>query len=242
MKKKRRKIYIKITPERNKIVYSGIEFAEFMRYLQQPIENLLLMKGDYCGNRYEHNFELIEGYEYVEEFTKENVYNYGNFCFVDYISADNIAMLSDNQIAELLYLSHMFKPLASPFFKTMQNRFAYLAHDDGWYCKLYCTRLDDFADVLCAKIKEGLETLYKEELCQFSQKVGEQLLELAENGLLIDLDETYRKKSGVEVKLYIVGECLNMDEILNDIKRLKDDAFEVYNLSCAEIWTVTKLS
>jgi hypothetical protein len=40
MKKLRKRIYIKINPDNNEIIYSGIEFAEFIKYLEQPIENI----------------------------------------------------------------------------------------------------------------------------------------------------------------------------------------------------------
>jgi hypothetical protein len=36
MKKARTKLYIKASPNENEIVYSGIEFAEFINYLIQP--------------------------------------------------------------------------------------------------------------------------------------------------------------------------------------------------------------
>ena len=225
MNKSRTKIYVKVTPEKNEIVYSGLEFAEFIKYLSVPIKNLLLVKGDYWSDKQEHNFELLEGQELIEKLTKENVI--GDFCFVDYSKADDAARLSGQQIAELLYMGHIFKPLNSPFFETLQNRFAYLAHDDGWYCKLFCRNLDDFIAVLWGKI--GNDTVPP-----VPNSIQNQLLKLAAEGILIDLDEIHKEKMGLELKVYTVGDHTDMDFILNNFQQLKEMAVKVSILSCFE--------
>ncbi len=74
MKKTRTKIYVNASLETSKVVYTGIEFAEFIQHLQTPIENLMLLKGSFVGNRMEHNFELFEGQDSVSKLAKENIY------------------------------------------------------------------------------------------------------------------------------------------------------------------------
>jgi hypothetical protein len=140
MKKSRMQIYVNAALEENKAIYTGITFAEFIKYLPSPIENLMLLMGGssvlFVETESERGLELFEGRELVDKLTRENLYSLGNFCFTDYAHLGGTKYLSEEQIAELLYLSHMFKPLKLPFFEPLQNRFAYLAHDDGWYCKL----------------------------------------------------------------------------------------------------------
>ena len=59
--KKRSKLYIKANTEERSFTYSGISFSEFIQYLDNPLDNLLLAKGDYMGNAQAHHFELLEG-------------------------------------------------------------------------------------------------------------------------------------------------------------------------------------
>lgn len=238
MKDVRTKIYIKVSPEKNEIEYSGMEFAEFIKYLSQQIENILLLKGDYFGNRCESNFELLEGKEIVERLAKEDVHSFGDFSFVDYSSPQNVNGLSGEQIAELLYLGHMFKPLRSPFFNSLHNNFAYLAHDDGWYCKLYCKNLYDFITVLCKKV--AAHTSLKS-ICEPSDSMKEAILQMATSGLLIDLEESSCNPGGLETKLYIIGSYSDMDTVLNNYQKLKESATQIHSLHCNETeWSISQ--
>ena len=228
-----RKIYVKAFPENNELIYTGIEFAEFMRFLTQPIENIMIITGGcVCigiDTRFERKLELFEGPALVEKLTQENVHSFGNFCFVDYVSPDKTSQISEQQIAELLYMGFMFQPLHSPFFEPLQNRFAYLAHDDGWFCRLYCRSLCDFMTVLCKKI---ISPKPVQNIAEPTEQIKESMLELATDGLLIDLGELSCKSHSAEVKLYTVGEYSDMDEILNYFQNIKDSASRTYTLSC----------
>lgn len=230
-------MYIKISPEEKEIIYTGIEFAEFIKYLSKPIKNLLLLKGDYFGNRREANFELLEGQEIVKKLANEDVHNFGDFCFVDYGSAEKVNGISAEQIAELLYLGHMFKPLRSPFFELLNNNFAYLTHDDGWYCKLYCQNLCDFITVICNKITAHASL---KSICEPSSSMKESILHLATNGLFIDLEESSCNSGGLEAKIYIIGSYSDMDTVLNNYQKLKESATQIHSLNCNKTeWKLT---
>ena len=73
MRNTRTKMYVKIEPDENEIVCAGIDFLEFMEYLSEPIQNILLLKGDYVGHKNQNNFEVIEGFGRMDEFKKESV-------------------------------------------------------------------------------------------------------------------------------------------------------------------------
>jgi len=226
VQKQRVIVYIKTNPKKNEIVYSGIEFAEFIRYLQQPIENLMIITGG-CGcisgsTKYERGLELFEGYELVQKLTEKSDHIFGDFCFVDYSSPKNTEKLSEEQIAELLYLGHVFKSLHSPFFEALQNRFAYLAHDDGWYCKLYCKDLNDFIPVLCNKITSSIDVAEG-----ITDVIGEELFQLTTKGILFDLDKLCYKEGKISLEVYLVGEFLNMDTILNNLQKVKEKASKI---------------
>lgn len=239
MKKTRTKIYVKVSPESNEVVFSGIEFAEFVEYLPQPIENLMLITGGssiiLVETNLERGLELFEGLALIKKLIKQDIHSLGNFCFVDYASTGSTSDLSEEQIAELLYMGHMFKPLQLPFFEQLQNRFAYLAHDDGWYCKLYYQDVNDFLSVLCGKVKGDMRLLLPDN----PDAIYEELLGLATSGILIDLDEISTKKGNIEVKIYTVGGYTNMDDIWNNLQQIKNNASQINSLRCnTEEWTI----
>ena len=227
MKKPRTKIYVKVNLSSKEVIYTGIEFAEFIKYLSLPMENLLLLKGDCFGSRCEHNFEVFEGQNHVKKLATENIHSWGDFCFVDYVG--KTGDLNEGQIAELLYMGHLFKPLKSPFFEPLQNRFAYLAHDDGWYCKLYCRDLYEFIAVLSKKIANDTAI-------PLPITLQNRLFQIAESGLLIDLEE----KDGSSSKIYTVGSYSDMDEVLNNWEKIKANSATVNMLSYSNgEWTIS---
>jgi hypothetical protein len=60
-------------------------------------------------------------------------------CSNDTLGATVILLFQkDITMTEILYLPHFGKSLITPFFNRINNNFVYLAHDDGWFCKLYC--------------------------------------------------------------------------------------------------------
>ncbi len=217
MKKARTKIYVKFDIEKNVVVYSGIEFYEFNEYLPRPIENLLLIKGDYFGNGQAYNFELLEGREEINKLSKENIYNFGDFCFVDFSENGVVPGLSKQQVAEVLYMAHLGEAMQSPFFNTLQNRFAYLAHDDGSYCKLYCRELDEFMTVLGRKITNHLNV-------PLPVAIRNRLMQIATGGLLIDLEEIVNSKKDLSFNIYSIGLHSDIDEVLNNWQLLKSNA------------------
>lgn len=230
MNKRHTKIYVKVTPEKNEIVYSGINFSEFIKGLHQPIENILTITGGsnfiLIDTKSERGLELFEGEKQVQKLTEKDISNRGNFCFVDFSSEGKTKELAEEQIAELLYFGHMFKPLCSPFFEILHNRFAYLSHDDGWYCKLFCKNLEDFAPILCGKIVASIDrTLYPP-----TDNIGKELLLLATAGILIDLDELSHEKEKICLNIYIIGECQSIDTIFNGLEETKKNAPKIYSL------------
>ena len=228
MRKTRAEIYVKVSPENNEVLFFGIAFAEFIKYLPQPMENLMLIMGGssliMAETNLERGLELFEGPDLIGKLSKCDLYSLGNFCFMDYDYVGQTSDLSEEQIAELLYMGHMFKPLKSPFFEPLQNRFSYLAHDDGWYCKLYCRNLNDFIPVLLGKIMARAQM----SAGTHSELINNNLLQLATTGLLIDLEEAICVKGkSIEVKLYTVGDYSNMDRILNNFEKIKANASHV---------------
>lgn len=244
MKKMRTKVYIMTNLKNSEAIYSGIEFKEFIQFLSEPIENLMMITGG-CNvisleTKFERGLELFEGHTLLKHLVTENIYALGNFCFVDYIASHATEKLRDEQIAELLYLGHMFKPLKEPFFEPLQNRFAYLAHDDGFFCKLYYRNIEDFLDVLTGKIKLGFCKKLKNNVPRLSAELLSEMLRITERGMFIDFEEVRFCDEQAFVDVYCIGKLLDMDTIYNDSQELKDKASERYRLSLSNHkWALT---
>lgn len=123
------------------------------------------------------------------------------------------------EIAELLYLGHMFKPVKSPFFERIGNRYAYLAYDDGWFCRLYLRYYYDFQEILANKIIHTVSKSKRRKIYPLSEELQKQLLSLAVNGLLIDFSDVLIGDKFIEIPIYTIGKFLDMDEMYNDLKR-----------------------
>lgn len=235
MKKERTLIYIKLTPERNETLFSGIMFVDFINYLSVPIDNILLLKADYVGDNSQHNFELLEGKDCIAKFAlEENIYNYGDFCFVDYANVDSVGQLNGLQIAELLYLVHMYKPLNSPFFNVLQNRFAYLSHDDGYYCKVYCKEREASVLVILNKIRENIIKKYHCNPPLLPDNIVEEIYQLSTEGLTVDLDNISHKDGIITINFYVVGEYKNMDHFYDISKKANFKGSLEARLSCSD--------
>ncbi|RAK13854.1 hypothetical protein B0I26_1464 [Anoxybacillus vitaminiphilus] len=220
MRRLRDVFYINAFPETNEIIYYGMELKEFLNYAPIEINHLLLLEAEYFGRGFSSRkkFEIVDKEE-MDDFLKEHVYSYGNFCWVDFNQKENVEELEPMEIAELLYLGHMFKPLKSPFFERIDNRYAYLAHDDGWYCKLYCRYLDDFKEIIANKVIGMVSTSKRRKIYAFSEELKQVLFSLAVDGLLIDFSNTLRSSNSIEIPIYTIGKFIDMDEMYNGLRR-----------------------
>lgn len=217
----RTKLYAIASSNEHAVEYSGLEFADFINGLENPIRNILLLKGNHIGDKCKHNFELLEGESNIKKFILNDIYKYGDFCFVDYENPDCIDKLHDEQIAELLFMAHLFRPLKKPFFDVLGNRFAYLSHDDGFYCKLYCQDHSLIVTLLANKIIRYLYRRLKISACEFPAAVNEIMFDLMKRGLFIDLEELSNEQGMLTIKLFVIGKFGSMDSILNNRKKIK---------------------
>jgi len=219
------KIYIKTSDENHETIFSGIKFNDFIECTPTPVKNILLLKSGYFGEKRKYNFELLEGQGDVKKLMSENIYHYGDFCFVDYSNPDSVREQTREQIAELLYLAHMNEPLKSPFWETLQNNFAYLSHDDGWYCKLYCRNQQDSASILINKLQNVIQKALCENTFFLPNDLIEKTKEVSKRGLLVKLDTSVQREKAAVVKLYEVGEYHNIDDLFNSIEQEKPPVF-----------------
>ena len=90
---KRKHIQAHLSDSGHSAIFYGIEFADFIECTPISVENLLFLKGDYCGERDCRGFWLAEGKEGIAELMRKNTYSYGDFCFMDYANVDCLSKL-----------------------------------------------------------------------------------------------------------------------------------------------------
>lgn len=222
---KRNLVYINANSKNCEYIYSGIDFEEFFHYM--PIENLLLLKPQCIWAETCKRFDFMGSRKEIAGILKEDIYNFGDFCFVDCASFKAANSITNEEIGALLFLAHMFTPLSTPFFESLNNNFAYLAHDDGFYCKLYCKNSSDFLGLVLGKIASALPGKPKQHAPELNQAAKDALLQIINYGVLIDLGEAASNKP---VNMYLIGKHTDIDDVLNNYTHHKKHAFAVKQL------------
>lgn len=227
MRRLRDIFYISANFNKKFFIYYGMEFKEFVKYNSVKMENILITDGNYIANNFNRDWflETANGYENILELCKEDIYGLGNFHWIDYNDETALNNCSSQEKAEVLYLSHFGNPLKSPFFHKLNNEFFYLAHDDGWFCKLFCKDMLVFGDIIANKIIDSFAIKNKRrKIYPMIEDIKNKIFELTKEGILIDFSDIYTDKKCICVDFYTIGHYENMDEMYNNLERNKKRA------------------
>jgi len=211
-------LYIKTSENEAKIEFSGIKFIDFIKYTPIPVNNMMLLKANYIGEHNYYCFELIKGDKEISDFQFENIYDYGDFCFVDYANDAILNELSEQNIAELFYLGNMHKPLNSPFFDVLQNKYAYLSHDDGWYSKIYCKDQSIALNIISNVIKNKIMHIVGDKILILDD-LNNEISKYSNEGLLIEIEKI--SKNNVYIRIYEASKFENMDDLFDNLEQIK---------------------
>ncbi|MFE8702977.1 hypothetical protein ACFYKX_20420 [Cytobacillus sp. FJAT-54145] len=224
-------IYVYFNENDQYVLSYGIEFAEFASALSDLFNNILLLKHQFDGG----DFNIHTLLEYVpndrlNKLFEEPVYNYGDFCWVDFEEIDGVDELPPQTLAELLYLGHIKDHLKTPFYNHLRNRFVYLAHDDGWWNKVYYRNTMDFyrmlGDVLADKLSDlkpeknliGLRK--KKAYPSVNKDVLLNLKTLMKEGILLSLKDVEQSRARIEIPIWVIGDFNNMDDMYEEYERI----------------------
>lgn len=224
-------IYVHVNETNQYVLSYGIEFAEFAQSLSDLMNNVLLLKHHFD----EGDFNMHTLLEYVPndrlpKLAKDDVNGYGDFCWIDFEDEEDLDELSGQELAELLYLGHMKEDLRTPFYQRLGNRFVYLAHDDGWWNKVYYRNMMDFyrmlGEVVAGKM---LETKLEKNLLGLKRKRSfppihlDLLLNMKtmmKEGFLIAIHNATQTRTSIEVPIWILGDFINMDDMYEEYERV----------------------
>lgn len=216
MSKHRDIVYIIFNSARNEFIYHGIEFKHFILSIKEPVPNILLLKHNFSGDDYQPNLKLTYvKSEDMGQLMDDNIYQYGDFSWLDFKELPSLEILTPIEIAEILYFGHMGKPIDSPFNSKLKNRFAYYSHDDGWFNKIYCRNVNEFTNVLSNYIAFRLSEIAGININPLEDIISNEILKWAETGILIDF--RMMEKNSFKIPLYRIGKHYDIDELCNNL-------------------------
>jgi hypothetical protein len=216
------------------VISYGIEFKEFMESIPIKLKNILLLKHRF--NDAEFNMHTLLEFvpqEKMDRLLQDGVYGYGNFCWVDFANIEGLNDLNGQEIAELLYLGHLKQHLRQPFYQKLRNHFAYTAHDDGWFNKVYYRDLNEFYEMLGNAIgikmnqlhtKKTLFSLRKNRIFpNVPSTAFTQVSALMKEGILLSLKHREEVRNRIEIPIWLIGDYIDMDEMYEEAQRLEVD-------------------
>lgn len=225
-------IYISGNEMNHKCFYSyGIEFHEFMSCMEWEPEILILLKHKFADAllNLHSRFEYVTSNE-LNDLINDDVYGYGDFCWVDMNAPEELDHMSKQHIAELLYFGH----LAEPLHRLPMARFAYYAHDDGWFNKLYVTDLLDFERLLSKVLLLKLMRLTRKSFEDIPPSISSVLLESTKEGLFIDLLKIKNSRNEVAIPIAAVGHYRDMDKVYD--LRNEIEEYKLYLVYSRKLW------
>ncbi|PLS15884.1 hypothetical protein CVD28_20520 [Bacillus sp. M6-12] len=244
-------LYLHLQTSERFVLSYGMTFREFTYSLNQPLQNILLLKAQFEEAEFNRNtlLEFVPR-EYVAKLVKEGVYGTGDFCWIDFDEEMGLDELDGPEIAELLYLGHCKNHLHIPFYRKLNNQFVYLAHDDGWFNKVYYRSIDSFYRIISNLFPLKLELLKLDRTWlgmkkknEYTQVPGDVLLMLSrlmEEGAVFSFAGIQQNRSRLEIPIWVVGDFLNMDdmlEVFDDAKKQPPAAKLIYQRKSKE-WSV----
>ncbi|WP_409303874.1 hypothetical protein [Peribacillus sp. SCS-155] len=245
-------LYVHLQDSERFVVSYGMNFREFGYSLSAPLRNLLLLKHGYDDGNFNMNtlFDYVSD-DGVSKLFKEEVNQYGDFCWVDFEEESGLDELDGQEIAELLYLAHGKTHLRPPFYRKLNNQFVYLAHDDGWFNKIYYRTLDTYYLLLGRLLPLKMEALRVERTWLGIRKKSEypevpldvlmKLSHLMEEGLVFSFDQVQQSRSRLEIPAWVIGDYSDMDDMVegyNETRHKNPSALLVYQRKTRE-WSLT---
>ena len=224
-------VYVHVNHSNQYVMSHGLQFKEFISGIPQSPGKLLMLKHRFEDSEFNRHTLL----EYVEhqqlmKLVKEDVYQYGDFCWVDFEEEEALNQLEGQEIAELLYLSHTKNHLRLPFYRKLNNQFAYLAHEDGWFNKTYYRSFEDFYAMLGNALSYKLSSLKGEksflglkkrkEYPPMQREILYPFIEDMKEGIIFSIEKAEHSRTKIEIPVWVMGDLENIDELYEEYQNL----------------------
>ncbi|RDI39879.1 hypothetical protein [Falsibacillus pallidus] len=224
-------IYVHVNHSDQYVVSHGLQFKEFMSGVPKLPGKLLLLQHRFEDGEFNrHTLLEYVGDEEIDKLLKEEVHQYGGFCWLDFEDEESLDQLEGQEIAELLYLSHSKSHLRLPFYRKLNNQFAYLAQDDGWFNKTYYRSMDDFYGVLGTALSHKLSSFKGEksflglkkrkDYPVMPKEILYPFIEDMKEGLLFSIEKAEQSRTKIEIPIWVIGDFVNMDEMYEEYQNI----------------------
>ncbi|MGM9929553.1 MAG: hypothetical protein ACI35P_16570 [Bacillus sp. (in: firmicutes)] len=244
-------IYIHLQVADRFVLSSGISFQEFYLSLEKPLQNVLLLKHQYQDTEYNMNTLLEFVYqEDLHGLVKGHADKTGEFCWIDFQDEAGLNELGGQELAELLYLGHCKHHLRPPFYRLLNNDFAYLSYDNGSFNKVFYRSMDIFYHMLGNAIprkmfnlkveKNWLGIRKKNEYTPIPVEILKRISTLMVEGMVLSFEKISQTRNRLEVPVWVIGDYMNTDDIVEQYaegKKNEPDAKLIYTRKTKE-WSL----
>ncbi|CAM2836230.1 hypothetical protein FRFR103141_05450 [Fructilactobacillus fructivorans] len=204
-------VYFQVNPVKNFACSWGILPSDFLNGIKNEPQNIILLNDDY-QNANDFNmstkFDIIAGENEIREYMIDN--RTSTKKWVDFKSKEDLDSLSEDEIADLLYLSHMGMPMTgiSPFSAKINNQFVFLSDSTG-FTKVYLRRFNEINQILAVCLKRHLKEQWNKRRVfvksipfkDVDLQTLTKLLKLGITGVIIPCDMVEIEKPKLEIPL-----------------------------------------
>ncbi|WP_199774904.1 hypothetical protein [Lactobacillus sp. CBA3605] len=194
----RRYIYANLEKLDNLVFAYGIDQSDFVHGIKRLPANLVSLVG---VDDEEHAVNAHTGLNVINDENEIRRYLLQSHSTVvkwmDYDEIGDLDFLTATEIAELLYLGHMNRPIRSPFNYKLRNHYVFLEQRNGGI-KLYFYYISAFSHVLSASIVRHTLAAYRGrrmfmrslQVPRVPEAILKQLVRLMPDGLFIYFDQS----------------------------------------------------
>lgn len=217
--------YIKQDRELQRFTLHGVTLTDVVEGLSLD-RPMIICRTDIKGMRQSSRtrFRYIEAHE-LSTFSTKYLNNQTSFTAIDFPDYNLLETLSDHEIAEILFLSHMERGLKGPFLNSIQNEIAYFNESNDRHSSLY---IKDWAtiqrflqSVLQSKLDRDIRNI---SFVPIPLPVISEILDLSPQGLIIDFDHTKRSlfNRQIAISFYVAGRYEDMSVLEEDFDAKKE--------------------
>lgn len=217
--------YIKQDRELQRFTLHGITLTDVAEALSLA-RPMIICRTDIKGMRQSARtrFNYIEAHE-LTMFSTKYLNNQTSFTAVDFPNYNLLETLSDHEIAEILFLSHMERGIKGPFLNSIQNEIAFFNEANDRHSSLY---IRDWASInrflqsaLQSKLDRDIRNI---SFAPIPLPVIDELLSLSTQGLIIDFDHMKRSlfNRQLNISFYVAGRYEDMSVLEEDFGSKKE--------------------
>lgn len=217
--------YLKQDRDQQRFTLHGVTLADVTDALSLT-RPMIICRTDIKGMRQSSRsrFRYIESHE-LSSFSTKYLSNQTTFSAIDFPDYNTLESLSDHEIAEILFLSHMERGLKKPFLDSLDNEIAFFNEANDRHSSLYIrdwSAVNQFLqNVLQSKLDRDIRNI---SFIPIPLAVIDQLLELAPQGLIIDFEHTKRSlfNRQISISFYVAGRYEDMSVLEEDFNAKKE--------------------